>query len=162
MSASCDICDRIIASPAKWLLMNPYDPFSSFQLLIQKKNTSSLDTKRLNTKCEVNDSISPVYLAVRLHFYSVLLEHVQLRENRDAFQVHRRRPAEVEEPAATALGTHDLWVKRGKRGNQSENEGRDDEEESGVAFVDVLLAPGVLCVREERRGGKRGACCGCT
>lgn len=60
MSASCDICDRMIASPAKWLLMNPYDPFSSFQLLIQKKNTSSLDTNRLNTKCEVNDSISPV------------------------------------------------------------------------------------------------------
>ena len=105
-----------------------------------------------------------IFLYPRLIFLNryLLLEHVQLRENRDAFQVHRRRPAEVEEPAATALGTHDLWVKRGKRGNQSENEGRDDEEESGVAFVDVLLAPGVLCVREERRGGKRGACCGCT
>lgn len=162
MSASCDICDRMIASPAKWLLMNPYDPFSSFQLLIQKKNTSSLDTKRLNTKCDVNDSISPVYFAVCAQFYSVLLEHVQLRENRHALQVHRRRPAEVEEPAATALGTHDLGVRRGKRGNQGENEGRDDEEEGGVALVDVLLAPGVLCVREKRGGRKRGACCGCT
>ena len=109
-----------------------------------------MDTKRLNTKCDVNDSISPVYFAGGTRPYAVLLEHMQLRENGHTLQVHRGCPAEVEEAAATPLGTYDLPVKKGKRGNQSENEGGNDEEEGGVALVDVLLAPGVLWVKRQR------------
>ena len=53
--------------------------------------------------------------------YSVLLEHVQLRVDRYAFEIHRDRPEQIEVRAG-AVRTDD----------QRQNDRRNDEEERGV------------------------------
>ena len=82
--------------------------------------------------------------------HSVFLEQVELRKDRHALQIHRRSPEVVVEAVPAALRSHDLEVRGGRGDDQGENEGRDDEQKSGVLLPDELLTPCVLDVRGAR------------
>ena len=55
------ICERITSGPAKCLLRKPQPLFSSFQLPSQNSRFRNFDAAMENTKCDVKDSIMPLY-----------------------------------------------------------------------------------------------------
>ena len=135
ISTSCRICDVITSGPAKCWLRKPQPPFSSFQLPIQKRRFRNLEAAIEKTKCDVYDSIMPFY-GSRQHAttHAVLLEHVQLRVDGDALQVHGDGPEQV------AVGVGAVWTD-----DEGEDHRGNDEEESGVLLgEEVALAEGVV------------------
>lgn len=61
MRTSCVICETITSGPAKCLLRKLQPLFSSFQLPIQNSRFRNFDAAIENTKCDVKDSIIPLY-----------------------------------------------------------------------------------------------------